>query len=95
MFFKNINSIIRLTSYFSLSIEQQIRQIFATNNVLASQKQPRSDDETITDIQDGRIYKRFIDDLAETNPHFNKNDIFSFLINTDGVSFCTKSKLTM
>jgi hypothetical protein len=48
-----------------------------------------SDGEFITDFKDGSIYKEF---LNTENPR-RSNDIYSFTLNTDGISLCDKSNI--
>jgi len=58
--------------------------------ILPVQRRYQSNDESvISDIKDGSYYKDFI-----RSTQFNEN-IYSFMINTDGISLCDKSNLSI
>ena len=54
-------------------------------------KRMKANNRYISDITDGIIYQKFISSISDTNI----NDNFTFLINTDGLSICNKSNLTI
>ncbi len=78
--------------YYQLNIEQQIKTIMKKVNVSIFQKKNLAENE-LSDIRDGEIYKKLLD--SEDGHLFKENKAFSFLINTDGISFCKKSKLAI
>lgn len=47
----------------------------------------------ITDVTDGEIYRRLLQ--SPDGERLESNEAFTFLINTDGVSVCTKSDLSI
>jgi hypothetical protein len=49
------------------------------------------DTEYINDVIDGSVYQDFI---KEENPG-HKNDCYTFTLNTDGISLCEKSNLSI
>ena len=75
--------------YYHLDIEKQIKIIFEKNKLIDFNNKNESND--LIDIRDGELYKKLLE--SEDGHLFKNNKAFSFLINTDGISFCTKSKL--
>jgi hypothetical protein len=49
-----------------------------------------NNDDLICDIKDGSFYRDFINSIKKVND----SDIYSFMLNTDGISLCEKSKLS-
>ena len=47
----------------------------------------------IRDVCDGKIYQNILN--SEHGELFKDNKAFSFCLNTDGISLCNKSKLTL
>ena len=47
----------------------------------------------IKDVSDGSIYKNLLKSVDR--PAFYKREAFSFMINTDGITPCKKSKITI
>ena len=78
--------------YYYLDIEKQIEYIFQKNTFSEFDSQPSVDNDLI-DIKDGRIYKKILS--SEDGELIKWNKAFTMSINTDGISFCTKSKLTI
>jgi hypothetical protein len=76
--------------YYHPKIEKQIIEIFK-NIKIPKYEQDNSED--LTDIKDGTIYKNLLE--SEDGELFKNNEAFSFLLNTDGISVCSKSKLTI
>ncbi len=62
-------------------------------NKLKFFKKIKDNSEDLTDIKDGTIYKNLLE--SEDGESFKNNEAFSFLLNADGISVCTKSKLTI
>jgi hypothetical protein len=58
---------------------------------LPIQKNFTFDTEYINDVIDGSVYQDFI---KEENPG-HKNDCYTFTLNTDGISLCEKSNLSI
>jgi hypothetical protein len=50
-------------------------------------------DEDIRDVYDGEIYKELLD--SDVGYLFKKNEAFSFSLNTDGISVCDASNVTI
>ena len=76
--------------YYHPKIEKQIIEIFK-NIKIPKYEQDNSED--LTDIKDGTMYKNLLE--SEDAELFKNNEAFSFLLNTDGISVCSKSKLTI
>jgi hypothetical protein len=76
--------------YYHPKIEKQIIEIFK-NIKIPKYEQDNSED--LTDIKEGTIYKNLLE--SEDGELFKNNEAFSFLLNTDGISVCSKSKLTI
>jgi hypothetical protein len=83
----------QFTKYFSLDIENQIRKIFESTNILNKRPNEKiinnnnNNNEFLNDITDGKLHlnmhRNIQDRLKEA---YDYNDIYSFLINTDGIS---------
>ena len=80
----------RLNMYYHLDIQQQIRSIL--KKTTSSSLCHKNDTNELIDIRDGALYKRV---TSQEGNIFKKNEAFSFSINTDGISFCKKSKLAI
>ena len=76
--------------YYHTKIEKQIIEIFKSIKI---PKYEQDNSEDLADIKDGTIYKNLLE--SEDGESFKNNEAFSFLLNTDGISVCTKSKLTI
>ena len=76
--------------YYHPKIEKQIIEIFKSIKI---PKYELDNSEDLADIKDGTIYKNLLE--SEDGESFKNNEAFSFLLNTDGISVCTKSKLTI
>jgi hypothetical protein len=47
----------------------------------------------LVDVYDGRLYKELL--ASEDGESFKRKEAFCFLLNTDGISICDKSKITI
>ncbi len=72
-----------------MEIEKQIELLFKKNK-LPLKKRPFNT-EYIEDIQDGSLYQEFISSFS-TNQARN---VYSFTLNSDGISLCDKSNLSI
>ncbi|RNA12965.1 hypothetical protein BpHYR1_052467 [Brachionus plicatilis] len=75
---------LKLQMDYQLDIEDQLRNIFNANN-LFDHKNNTTENDFIEDIIDGNIYQNILKNERE--------DFFTFLINTDGISLSEKSSL--
>ncbi len=77
--------------YYYLDLIDQIKNIMSKFklNDLAYTSQTLE----LKDIRDGNIYKRILS--SSDGILLKQQEAFTFLINTDGVSICSKSKLTI
>jgi hypothetical protein len=83
----------RPITLFEMDIEQQIKHILSKFKY-SDLHQPRIRlNGTLTDITDGRIYQNMISN--DSSDGFLKGKALSFLVNTDGLSLCNNSKLTI
>ena len=76
--------------YYHANIENQLREICQNASFL---KYTRNNETELTDFIDGQIYKNLIE--SEDGELFKRNEAFSLVLNTDGISVCNKSKLTI
>ena len=78
--------------YYHLDIEQQLQRIMNKINFKdLSENKPHQTNEDMYDICDGAYYKS----ILERENSLKNREAFTFLLNTDGASFCKKSKLTI
>jgi hypothetical protein len=77
--------------YYHANIENQLKEIFKNASIL--KYKPSNNENELTDFIDGKIYRKLLE--SEDGELFKKNEAFSFIINTDGISVCSKSKLTI
>jgi hypothetical protein len=77
--------------YYHANIEHQIQEILMRVKVM-KYKECENDNE-IRDFMDGTIYKNLI--KSEDGNLFKKNEAFSLTLNTDGISVCNKSRITI
>ena len=77
--------------YYHSNIEKQLIEIF--KNVDMDKYKLKCNENELSDITDGRIYRKLL--MSEDGDLFRKKEAFSFLLNTDGISVCSKSKLTI
>ena len=73
-----------------MPIKKQLEVLFQKNK-LPTAYDFSSDGESLKDIKDGTIYQDF---LKNENPNKNSN-VYSFTFNTDGISLCDKSNLSI
>ena len=83
---------VKLNMSYYIDIEEQIRKIFKDMD-FSETTYTTDETATLRDITDGRIYKKLLS--SEDGKFFKKREAFSFLLNTDGISICQKSKLTI
>jgi hypothetical protein len=78
-----------------MPIEKQIRRIIKLNQDIFNSdiRPPRTANDDIEDLFDGAIYKELYD--SEFGYLFHKNEAFTFSINTDGISICDQSNVTI
>jgi hypothetical protein len=83
--------------FYYLDIEHQIKKIFSNvdlNKIRTPTSIPTSTPtNNLSHISDGRLYKKMLN--SDDGPYIKKKEAFSFLLNTDGISICKKSKLTI
>jgi hypothetical protein len=84
---------VKLNMSYYLNINQQIQKIFSEIEINELKTVTRSTNNILTDITDGMLYKKILE--TEDGTSFMKKEAFSFLLNTDGISVCKKSKLTI
>ena len=75
--------------YFHANIETQLKEIFLHTIVKPFRGNDVND---LYDITDGKIYKSLL--ASENGELFKNRQAFTFILNTDGISLCTKSYLT-
>ena len=75
--------------YYHVNIDK-LKEIFKRDRILNYEQ---NSDGISEDFIDGEIYKNLI--ASEDGESFRQKRAFSFIINTDGISICTKSKLTI
>jgi hypothetical protein len=78
--------------FYYLNIEAQIKRIIKNVDLLNSPL-PISNPDRIADIYDGNKYKNILN--SPIGQSILKKEAFTFLLNTDGVSICEKSNLTI
>jgi len=81
----------RLNMYYNLNIEHQVQTIM--NKFKSTDLIHVNDSNDLKDIRDGILYKKILQ--LEDGHLFKQGRAFTFLINTDGISFCKKSKLAI
>ena len=84
----------RLSAYYNMSITEQLTYILKNNMYLLDEPKNSSNDESlILDVSDGELYKNLIDN--EKIKVVFRSRIFTFLMNTDGLSVSDKSNITI
>jgi hypothetical protein len=84
---------VKLNMSYYLNINQQIQKIFSEIEINELKTLTSSTANILTDITDGLLYKKILE--TGDGASFMKKGAFSFLLNTDGISICKKSKLTI
>ena len=85
---------LRLSAYYNMSITEQLTNILKNNMYLFDEPKNLSIDESlILDVSDGELYKNLIDN--EKIKVVFRSRIFTFLMNTDGLSVSDKSNITI
>ena len=80
---------LRLSAYYNMSITEQLTNILKNNMYLFDEPKNSSIDESlILDVSDGELYKNLIDN--EKIKVVLRSRIFTFLMNTDGLSVSDK-----
>ncbi len=87
------NCQVKLNMFYYLDIEHQIKKIFSNVDLNKIRTPTSTPTNNLTHISDGRLYKKMLN--SDDGPYFKKKEAFSFLLNTDGISICKKSKLTI
>ena len=82
----------RLASYSSYCIKTQIQRIFEKNKQNFIKHGARNLN-YLSDIYDGEIYQNVLN--SDIGKEIADNKAFTFLISTDGIKFCNKSKLSV
>lgn len=82
--------------YYHASVTNQIRRILIKNNLIDNDNDTNKtiSNDDLTDIKDGRLYKQLLNQ-PNIKKLIDNNAAYTFTLNTDGISFCEKSKLTM
>jgi hypothetical protein len=82
-----------LSTYYYLSIEEQIKTLFKKGKLPISRSRfeliDKREEEIISDVYDGKIYKKYRTSIQQSP------NAYSLTINTDGVNLCDKSKLSI
>ena len=76
--------------FYNLNIEEQLRNIMQKFCYSELGRSSQNENE-LTDFVDGKLYKKLLE--SEDGAAFKNKEAFSFLTNTDGISFCSKSNL--
>ena len=86
---------LRLSTYYYLPIKKQLQRIIKMNpEVFNSSNRPvHYYTDFIEDVNDGEIYKELY--KSELGYCFEKNEAFTFSLNTDGISICDESNVTI
>lgn len=81
--------------YYHASIVNQIKRIFKKKGLFhkTNLNNNNNNNNELSDITDGTIYKTIYN--SNLKKYFDSNAAFTFTLNTDGISFCEKSNLTM
>lgn len=77
--------------FYYLSIEAQLKILFEKEILPVEKSQFCVDDSFIVDFKDGELYKHFSQSFSKTRFEY----VYSFGINTDGISLCSKSCLSI
>ena len=78
--------------FYYLDIENQIKRVIKNADLLNSPL-PVSNQDRIVDIYDGTKYKSILN--SSIGNSILKKEAFTFLMNSDGISICEKSNLTI
>jgi hypothetical protein len=79
--------------FYYIPIKPQLDMLFKKNKLPVLKSQINSDPDFIQDIYDSKIYKDFKSKFVANNEKYE--NIYSFCINTDGISLCEKSNLSI
>ena len=86
---------LRLSAYYHMAIHKQIERIIHMNQdiFIPNSREVYAEDDDIEDVINGSIYKELFS--SEFGYLFFKNEAFTFSINTDGISICEQSNITI
>jgi hypothetical protein len=79
--------------FYYIPIKPQLDMLFKKNKLPVLKSQINSDPDFIQDIYDSKIYKDFKSKFVANNEKYE--NIYSFCINTDGISLSEKSNLSI
>ncbi len=80
-----------MNRYYYPNIEGQIIELI--NRVEIPPYKVNNNVDDLNDFKDGKIYRALLN--SEDGKFFKNSEAFSFIMNTDGISPCSKSKLTI
>lgn len=86
----NFESFLSLQVNAHFNITLQLNRVLRDRLTLGANIKPKSD--LYSDVYDGQIYKTF---YQENLVSIQKGETFSLILNTDGVSLCEKSRLSI
>lgn len=78
--------------FYYVPIRKQIELLFE-KKVLPVEKYSRRNKNSISDVKDSLIYEEFLHSIKNNN--LNSSSIYTFTLNTDGISLCDKSNLSI
>ena len=78
--------------FYYLNLKNQIERIAANTNLFDKTFNEPSGDHSISDVKDGQMYRKLLEAIGDS---LRSKSAFTFTINTDGISPCDKSKLTI
>lgn len=80
--------------YYHASVANQIKRIFRKKELFLKGNFNSTDyTENLSDIKDGNIYKSIYNSNLKSG--LNSNAVYTFTLNTDGISFCEKSNISI
>lgn len=78
--------------YYKLSIKNQIIRLFEKKILPLETNELVNDQQTIADVNNAKVYKEWPNNVTKNNKFQLK---YTFTLNSDGVSLCEKSKLSI
>ena len=79
--------------YYHVPIINQIKRILNNKNLFKQHSSKQKPKNTINDITDGQLYQNILE--SSDSIWFQFQQAYTLLVNTDGISVCEKSKLTI
>ena len=79
--------------FYYIKIEEQIKRIFRITNILQQTTESQASLGNIEDFKDFSLYRNFL--KSKFGSLINKREAFTLLLNTDGISLCDKSNLSL